>query len=87
MLLNYVLEPDPSGLGSNSIAMLSLDRSFEEECRSLAFDHQVESALPLGQFSALHPSELWLSAEESMVGEQLKCSCLHIMPLWWVFAQ
>ncbi len=46
-LLDYVPQPDPSGHMPCSIALASLDRSFEEERRSRALDVQVESALPL----------------------------------------
>ncbi len=46
-LPDYVPQPDPSGHAPCSIALASLDRSFEEERCSHAIDVQVESALPL----------------------------------------
>ncbi len=45
-LLEYIPQPDPSGHMPCSIALVSLDLSFEEERRSRMIDVQVESALP-----------------------------------------
>ena len=47
MLLDYVPQPDPSGHAPCSIALASLDRSFEEERCLCTVDMQIESALPL----------------------------------------
>ena len=46
-LPDYVPQLDPSGHAPCSIALVSLDRLFEEECHSRTIDVQVESALPL----------------------------------------
>ncbi len=46
-LPDYVAQPDPADSGSCSLALASLDRSFEEDRRSRAVDQMVESALPL----------------------------------------
>ncbi len=47
MLLDYVPKPDPSGHAPCSIALASLDHSFEEKRHSCTVDVQVDLALPL----------------------------------------
>ena len=47
MLPDYIPQSDPSGHAPCFIALVSLDRLFQEERRSWTIDMQVELALPL----------------------------------------